>query len=94
VRVEWDDEKAATNRRKHKLSFEKAAEVFDDELHVSVDDKFSNYERRFITIGLVSDVGLVVVVHTMENEGTEDEYVRIISARRAERHERKAYENG
>lgn len=94
MRTEWNDDKAATNLRKHKLSFEKTAEVFDDALHISVEDAFAVGERRFLTTGLVRGVGLVVVVHTIENEGTDDEFVRIISARRAERHERKAYENG
>lgn len=82
MRVEWNDEKAATNLRRHRLSFEKAAEVFNDEFHVSIDDEFAIGEQRLITTGLVAEIGLVVVVHTIENEGTEDEYARIISATR------------
>ena len=94
MRAEWDDDKAATNLRKHQLSFELAAEVFDDDLHRSDEDKFAIGERRFMTMGLVRGVGLVVVIHTLVNEGTENEFVRIISARRAERHERREYEDG
>ena len=94
MRAEWDDNKAASNLRKHGISFETASAVFDDDLHSSIDDLFAVGERRFKTTGLVRAIGLIVVVHTMENEGTADEFVRIISARRAEPHERRAYENG
>jgi uncharacterized DUF497 family protein len=88
------DEKAASNLRKHGVSFEKAADVFDDEFADTIDDKFAIGERRLITIGLIADVGLVVVVHSHEHEGTPDEVIRIISARQANRRERKAYEDG
>ena len=71
-----------------------AAEVFRDRLHDSVPDEFSVGERRFKTTGVVRGIGLIVVIHTVENEGQDDELIRIISARRTERHERKAYEDG
>lgn len=94
MRAQWDDRKAASNLAKHRLSFELASEVFDDEFHVMNEDPFAVGERRFLTTGLVPGVGLVIVVHTLENENTPDEFVRIISARKAERHERKGYEDG
>lgn len=94
VEFEWDDDKAATNLVKHGLSFELASEVFADDLHVTDEDVFAVGERRFVTKGLVRRVGLVIVVHTIENENTPDEFVRIVSARRAERHERRGYEDG
>jgi uncharacterized protein len=94
VRAVWNDEQARTNLVKHRLSFELAAEVFDDDLSLTNEDPFAVGERRYITMGLVRGVGLVVVVHTIENENTVNEHVRIISARRAERHEKKAFEDG
>jgi uncharacterized DUF497 family protein len=94
VQVEWDDEKAASNFRKHGVSFEQASEVFDDDLSSSIEDPFAIGEQRHVVIGLVRKVGLVVVVYTIRNRGTVDEIVRIISARRAERSERKVFENG
>jgi uncharacterized DUF497 family protein len=96
VRIEfdWDDEKAASNLRKHGIAFERAAEVFRDPLHDTVDDEFAVGERRFRTTGLVRGIGLLMVIHTVENRGQDDELIRIISARLAERHERKAYEDG
>jgi uncharacterized DUF497 family protein len=43
---------------------------------------------------VVRGIGLIVVIHTVENEGEDDELIRLISARRAEPHERRAYEGG
>ncbi len=94
MRISWDDEKAASNRRKHGIRFEQAAEVFRDPLHDTEEDRFAVGERRMITIGVVRGIGLVLVVHTLDGEGTSDERVSIISARRPERHEARKYENG
>jgi uncharacterized DUF497 family protein len=94
VEFEWDEEKAATNVRKHGIAFDRAAEVFRDPLHDTVDDEFSVGEQRLRTTGVVRGIGLIVVIHTVENEGQGDELIRLISARRAEPHERRAYENG
>jgi uncharacterized protein len=92
MRFEWDEIKNATNQRKHQLSFETAASVFDDPLHVSRADRIENGEQRWQTIGLVSGVAIVVVAHTWR-EADDDEVVRIISARKATRQERRNYEN-
>ena len=55
--VEWDDEKAAINKKKHSVSFELAAEVFLDENRIDYfDELHSNYEDRFKVIGLVEKV--------------------------------------
>jgi uncharacterized DUF497 family protein len=94
VRVEWDVRKAESNWRKHGVRFENAAQVFRDPLHETVDDPFAVGEARMITVGAVRGYGLLVVVHTLEGEGTLDEIVRLISARRPEPHERRKYENG
>jgi uncharacterized DUF497 family protein len=94
VEFDWDDEKAGSNLRKHGIAFERAAEVFRDPLHDTVEDEFSIGEQRFRTTGVVRGIGLIVVIHTVDNEGREDELIRMISARLAEPHERRAYENG
>ncbi len=90
----WDATKAAINRAEHGLSFETAMLVFDDPLHASKPDPHSDGDR-WQTIGLVGSV-LLLVVHTWPDaEDDGDEPVgRIVSARKATAHERKAYEEG
>jgi uncharacterized protein len=85
---EWDDQKAARNLAKHGVSFHEAATVFGDPLAMTYyDPDHSQDEDRFLTFGH-SDAGhLLVVSHT-----DREDRVRIISARRATRRERKAYE--
>lgn len=90
---EWDEEKAQKNLRKHHVSFEEAALVFDDPLAVSRQDKIVNGECRWKTIGLVSGCLLLVVAHTIRDEESGAEVIRIISARRAEPKERRNYEH-
>lgn len=87
-RFEWDDAKAAANLRKHGVSFEEAASVFFDSLAYTFDDPdHSSGEHRFVTFGF-SQVGrLLVVAHAERGRA-----IRIISARRATRHERGIYE--
>ena len=79
MEFEWDDGKAATNVRKHGIAFDRAAEVFRDPLHDTVDDEFSVGEQRLRTTGVVRGIGLIVVIHTVENEGQGDELIRLIS---------------
>lgn len=88
----WDKNKARSNRLKHRLSFETAQRVFDDPLALSKPDT-SVGEERWLTLGLVENVA-ILVVHTWpeENEGVATG--RIISARKATSRERKAYEEG
>ena len=88
---EWDDAKAASNRRKHSISFEVATQVFEDPHSLSEQDRIVDGEVRWLTIGLVEGVVVVLVVHTVQ-EGMWEETVRIISARRATRKERRRYE--
>jgi uncharacterized DUF497 family protein len=93
VRWTWDPDKSAANRVKHGLSFETAVLVFDDPLHASKLDPHPDGDR-WHTIGLVGSV-LLLVVHTWPEETEGDEPVgRIISARKATAHERRAYEEG
>ena len=94
MRWTWAPKKAATNRGKHGLSFETAVLAFDDPFHASRLDLHPDGDR-WHTIGLVGSV-LLPVIHTWpESESEEGELVgRIISARKATAHERKAYEEG
>ncbi len=88
----WDPEKAAGNLHKHKVSFELAARVFGDPFALSLPDHHPD-EERWRTIGKPSSdfPVLLFVVHTWDDLSGQG---RIISARRAEAHERKAYEEG
>jgi uncharacterized protein len=90
VDYEWDPEKAAANWRKHRASFDEAASVFLDSLAVSGPDPDSSIgERRYITFGHSPLRRLIAVFHTYRSGK-----IRIISARRATRAERKLYEEG
>jgi len=92
IRFEWDEAKSRSNRRKHGVSFEEASQVFRDPLHVSVPDRVENGEQRWQTLGLSGDFALLLVAHTVWEEGDTD-VIRIISARRASRSERRRYES-
>ena len=86
---EWDDAKAATNLRKHRVSFEDAVLVFLDSNRIETLDGREAYgEDRWKTVGLV-EPALLAVVYTVR--GSSAEIIRIISARKADNHERKAY---
>jgi len=90
-RFEWDEGKNRANLAKHKISFETAKLVFDDPFALSIQDRFIDDEERWQTSGMIDDVILIVVAHTWtDDEG--DEVIRLISARKATRIERKGYE--
>ena len=93
---EWDPLKNLSNQRKHGVSFEEAAKVFDDDLHLSIQDRIEGNELRWQTYGRVDGYLLLMVAHTLldEDEDGTVEIVRIISARPATRKERNWYENG
>lgn len=83
----WGDDKAAKNRRKHKVAFEEAATVFNDPMFITViDDEHSTDEERYITIGLSSQRRLLIVAHT-DRGGR----IWIISAREATKKEARFY---
>lgn len=85
---EWDPQKAVGNARKHGVSFEEAATAFGDPLSVTIGDPdHSEYEQRFLPLGMSHAGRLLVVAHAER-----DETVRIISARMANRHERQTYQ--
>ena len=90
MRFEWNARKAATNLRKHGVSFDEAASVFLDSLSATGDDPdHSLDERRFVTFGISSSGRLLVVAHVHH-----DDVIRIVTARLATRAERKLYEEG
>jgi uncharacterized DUF497 family protein len=89
MKFEWDSQKDESNVAKHGVSFAEASTVFADPLAATIPDPdHSRSEMRFLTIGLSSSGRLVVVSHTED----EDDLYRIIGAREATTHERKAYE--
>jgi uncharacterized protein len=86
----WDPEKARANLQKHGVSFAEAVDAFMDPLSVTISDPDHSYdEERFILLGFSDRQRVLVVVHTET-----DDSVRIISAREANRHERRQYEQG
>jgi uncharacterized DUF497 family protein len=85
---EWDPDKARSNLVKHEVSFEEAQTVFFDPTSLTVPDPLHSVsEQRFIITGLSILQRQLVVVHTDRNDR-----IRIISARLANRRERKKYE--
>jgi uncharacterized protein len=91
TRFEWDPDKAAGNLRKHGVSFETAARVFSDPYALVEQDRFENGEERWQAIGIVEGVVVLLVAHTVSEQG-DIEVIRIVSARRANRRERRRYE--
>ena len=88
MRFEWDPDKAELNLKKHGISFEEAMTVFSDPLSATFGDPdHSLGERRFVTIGYSSRRLLTVVCHTERRDS-----VRLISARRATKREKKRHE--
>lgn len=80
------------NVAKHGVSFELAVRVFADPFALSVQDRIEAGEYRWQTIGLVEGWLLLLVAHTVRDEDDGTEVIRIISARRATRGERKHYD--
>jgi uncharacterized DUF497 family protein len=90
MRFEWDPDKARRNHRKHGVTFDEASTAFADPLSLTIDDPDHSFgEQRLLLLGQTADGRLVVVAHVAD-----DATVRIISARLAERHERRTYEEG
>ena len=88
MEFEWEAGKAAANLQQHDVSFEEALTVFGDALASTIPDPdHSLGEHRFVTVGLASSQRLIVVCHTERSDR-----IRLISARQANRRERKAYE--
>lgn len=86
MEFEWDSGKEAANREKHGISFDEAKEIFDGLVYTAVDDRADYGELRKISIGSLDMAVVITVVHTDRNGKT-----RLISARKANRKERRTY---
>jgi uncharacterized protein len=92
LRFEWDARKDAQNRKRHGVSFDEARTVFHDEHALLIaDPDHSAEEERFVLLGLSSVLRTLVVCHCYRSA---DDVIRMISARKANRHERDEYEQG
>ena len=88
LEFEWDPAKAEANLKEHGVSFDEATTVFRDTLSITIaDPDHSDSEDRFVDIGMSHRLQLLVVSYTERQDK-----IRIISARRATRAERKSYE--
>jgi hypothetical protein len=92
VQFAWDPVKARSNKRKHGVSFDIARFAFDDPDALVNHDRIEGGERRWQTLGMVGGVLLLLVAHTVEFLDEDLEVIRIISARRADRKEKRRYE--
>jgi uncharacterized DUF497 family protein len=91
MKITWDENKSRSNQQKHRVSFETAQQVFDDPFHLSRQDRIEGGEQRWQSLGLVQGGVVLLVAHTYTTTERE-ETVRIISARKADRSERRIYE--
>lgn len=86
---EWDERKNRANRKKHGVSFEEARSAFFDEnARVIPDPEHSEEEERFVLLGLSTSLRVLVVCHCYRQD---DDAIRIISARKADRTEQTQY---
>jgi uncharacterized protein len=86
MKIEWDEEKNRANIRRHRIDFADVHPIFDGPMYVTLDTRREYGEDRLIGVGWLHDA--VVVVVFVEKEG---ETIRLISARKAERHERERF---
>ncbi len=85
MKLEWDENKRLINLQKHKIDFIGSEEIFDGYTVTFEDDSVDYYEQRFVSFGMFQE-RIVVVVHTEKNEN-----IRIISIRKATKHEERYY---
>jgi uncharacterized DUF497 family protein len=90
---EWDSEKARTNLAKHGIAFDIAVQVFDDPDAISEMERVVDGEQRWRTVGRIGFTTVLFVGHTWVDEDGQI-YVRVITARKATKHEIKGYEAG
>ena len=90
---EWDPIKARENLRKHRISFDRAAEVFLDPLAISIaDEEHSEPEERWVSLGKDRRGSVLILIHTFLEVSAEECKIRIISARKATKREKRQYE--
>lgn len=87
--IEWDSRKAAENLRKHNVDFADAVIALEDENALTIEEK-DHDEQRFKTLGMGPSLNILYVIHT----DRDDDRIRIISARKADRSETKQYYRG
>ena len=87
--LEWDEGKHAANLAKHGVDFADLLELFEDETATEPDERFQYEEDRLLTLGILN--GRVIAVAHTETEVGSDISIRIISARKAEKHEQEHY---
>ena len=89
---EWDSSKARQNLRKHGLTFERAASIFQDPDALSEFDEYhSEQEERWITMGVDSIGTVLIACHTFHESDDSNATIRLISARKATKNEVKQY---
>ncbi len=89
IRFVWDPKKAEANQRKHGVSFDEACSVFyDEDAQLKADPDHSQDEDRFILLGQSAKMRVLIVCHCYRES---DDLIRIISARRATKNERRSY---
>ncbi len=86
MEFDWDPAKSEANLSKHGISFEEARTVFDGPILTWVDDRRDYGEDRHISLGALSPSAVLIVIHTERGDK-----IRLISARKANRRERKVY---
>jgi uncharacterized DUF497 family protein len=87
MEYEWNDDKARINLDKHGVAFADAVCVFEDERCLSMADERTDWEQRFVSLGMDMMGNILTVVYTYRDEGT----IRVISARKATPRERQVY---
>ena len=89
IKFEWNQAKATSHRRKHGVSFEEAISTFyDDSATQFFDQQNSNEEDRYLLLGISGQLRVLLTSYRILNDGTT---IRIISARRATKHESQFY---
>ena len=89
LRFEWDERKNRENKRKHGVSFDEAMSVFHDQQAVEFyDDEHGELEDRFLLLGVSGKLRLLMICHCLRQEGS---VIRIISARKATKNEKREY---
>jgi uncharacterized protein len=89
IKFAWDSAKAASNAKKHGISFEEAKTVFDDDnARLIADPDHSQGEERFVLLGMSYTLKVLTVVHCYRDE---ENTIRIISARKSTKNEEKQY---
>ena len=93
LQFEWDEAKARANEKKHGVSFDDGVQIFEDPYVISEHDRIEDGELRWQSVGMIEGMLVVLVAHTSEIFAENDvEVIRIISARRATRKERRRYD--